>query len=336
MSKTKDVLEFLLKQVRSYNQDRSTSRRFRNYYLSSKEDTRGDIAKVIDYAISRIMVFFMVFIGIFIKSKKLSLAIVIAAVVVTIYHILSIKARYKKLEAMKRQKRRTIACQKIYQELMNYTVDELKRYVINIFTKAGFTSFNHRVSSHKVITYDGIYNGQNILMSTYINKTDYFVELKELKEFISLMKGSDIKNGIIMTSSDFTNDCYQYVENLEKKAKLKILLLNKDLMFHMIEKNDLFPSDEEIDEIVENKISRKELIWKKYKASFLANRKSKGYFILTLFLFVTGPYTPYPLYYMTVGGITLALTIITLAMRMMYKKDDQDTWEHLNDMMKEL
>ncbi len=335
MNKTNMFFQFLLNQIKGYRENKASSRRFRNYYMSNKEDMRGDTAKILDFMISRIMVFFIAFIVSFFKTGVFNKSLIITIVCVCIFHVISIKLRDKKLEIMKKQKRRYIASQKIYQEIMNNTVEELKKFIIEILEKTGFYGFIHKWSNHKLIIYEALYNEESILISTYIYKNDYYVELKDLKEFINYLRVENYRKGILMTTSDFTKDCYQYLDQMGDEYK--ILLLNKEMMLKLIEKNDMFPSEEEIDELVENKISRKEAVWEKYKSTMLANKKSRSYFLLSVFLLLSAYYTPYPIYYMIVASGTLILTLITLILRLLNKNNaEEEGWDSFQKILKEL
>ncbi|WP_026476359.1 restriction endonuclease [Alkaliphilus transvaalensis] len=335
MSKTNLLFQFFINQIRGYKENRGESRRFRSYYMSNKEDTRGDAAKILDFIISRMVAFFLIFIITFMQTSRITIAITITVVAVTIYHLITIRIRNKKLETLKNQKRRLIASQKIYQEIMNNTVEELRNYITEIFDKAGFSNLSHQWNNHNTITIAGNYNNEKLLISTFIYKSELYVELKDLKEFIGELITEGCKKGILLTTSDFTKDCYQYIREIEEKYK--ILLLNKELMMNLIEKNNMFPTEEEIDELVENKISRREAVWGKYKKSLLANKKSRSYFILSLFLIGTAYYTPYPVYYMVVASITLFLTLMIITMGLFNRRDnEEEAWENLNKKLKEL
>lgn len=58
MNKTNQLLQFIYNQIRGYKKNRGNSRRFKSYYMSSKEDTRENSAKIIDYFAGRIFSFF--------------------------------------------------------------------------------------------------------------------------------------------------------------------------------------------------------------------------------------------------------------------------------------
>lgn len=335
MSKTNQFFQFINNQLRGYRKDRGNSRRFRSYYMSAKSDTRSNAAKIIDYALWRIIIFFTVFIGIFIRVQYFWITTFLTLGIVSILHLISIRLRDRKLETLKRQKRKYIASQRVYSELINKTIEELKSYMVEVFGKCGFSEFTFINSNHKYITYEATYKAERIMILFYIYKSDLAVELKEVKEFSGLLLHSKVKRGIIATTSDFTIDCINYVDG--RAHDFKLILLNKELLLKLIEVGGMFPTEEEIDELVENKISRKEALWGKYKAAVLANRKTKSYFILSIILLIASGYTPYALYYRVVAGTTLLLTAATFIIKINSRRNsEEESWKQFNKMLRNI
>ncbi len=335
MNKTNLLLQFIYNQIRGYKKDRGNSRRFRNYYLSSKEDTRDNSAKVIDYFAGRMIVFFILFVIGLMRYRQFFEALVITLVIFIPLHLISIRLRNRRLAYFRRQKRRYIASQKVYQEIMNKTLEELQVYFQEVFEKAGFEQLRYRHSNQKVMLYDGKYNGERLLLSFHIYKNDHEVELKEVKEVIHSLRDENLVRALIVTTSDFTKDCYQYIENIQNSPR--VLLLSREGLLKLIEKNNMFPSEEVIDELVENKISKKKARWTKYSTAMLANKKARSYVLLSLFLFFTAYYTPYPKYYYAVSGMSFSLALITLGLKFLNRKNaDEESWNDLNKMLKDL
>lgn len=335
MNKTNQFFQFILNQIRGYKNDRANSRRFKAYYMSAKSDTRTNTAKIIDYTIWRIIMFFTVFTGVYLKTQYIWSTILITMIFVSALHYISIKLRDRKMEILKRQTRKYIASQRVYSELINKTIDELKTYMIDIFDKCGFSEFSFINSNHKYITYEATYKNERIMILVYVYKSDLAVELKEVKEFSSLLVHSNVNRGIIVTTSDFTVDCYNYLD--ARANQFKLILLDKEMLLKLIEISGMFPTEEEIDELVENKISKREAMWGKYKSTVLANRKTKGYLILSVILLISSTYTPYPLYYRLVAAATLFLTLATFVIKVSNKNDtEEESWKLFNKMLKNI
>lgn len=332
MKKIDDFFRFLSKQIKGYNKDRGNSLRFRNYYTSVKEDKRSHIAKIFDYCIWRIVTFFIIFLYIYLNTSRLFLSIILATVSFTIIHGLAITGRKRKFNSMKNQKRRHIASQRVYSEIMNKTVYEMKDYIEGLFSSMGFKDFNLEQSHERSIVLSTMYKEEKIMILFNMYKNDFDVELKEVKEFNNMIVENKAKKGILITTSDFTNDSYNHIDK-----DSSILLINKDKLLRIIEDNGLFPNAEEIDEMIENKISKKEKIWAKYKQSALSKNNIKKYIVLSSYLAIAAWYTQYTVYYMIISSFILALTLINFLFNIFRKntieeKQETNLEELLNDM----
>ncbi len=335
MKNLDDLFRFITKQIKGYKKDRGNSLRFKNYYLSVKDDKRSNFAKVFDYSIWRVIVFFIVFLYLYLRTNKLYLSILLSSSSFLLVHSLAIRGRNRKFQQMKNQKRRYIASQRVYSEIMNKTVDEMKEYTQEIFAPLGFSEFNFIESDQRSILLNSVYKGQKIMLLFNIYKNDFEVELKEVKEFGDTLAENNTKRGIIITTSDFTSDSYNYINTLDKSYSL--LLINKDKLLKIIEDNGLFPNDEEIDEVIESKISKREKKWDKYKNAALSKNKIKRYIILSIYLAMAAWYTPYTIYYMIVSSIILSLALLTSISNIFNRnknsqKEEEDFKELLNDM----
>jgi hypothetical protein len=188
-------------------------------------------------------------------------------------------------------------------------------------------------SNHRYITYEAVYENKRIMLLFYIYKGDTAVELKEVKEFSSLLMHSGVNRGLIITTSDFTVDCYTFAEGCRHQHRLT--LLNKDMLLKLIELREMFPSEEEIDELVENKISQREAFWRRYRAAMLTNKKTKGYLLLSVALFFSSGYTPYQLYYRVAAAAAMLLTIAGFLDKLLNsgRGTEEESWRQFNKIL---
>ncbi|AOY77443.1 restriction endonuclease [Clostridium formicaceticum] len=333
-----NVIETMLKDMKekyfNYRKNRSNSRRFRAFYSSSKEDKRGGLAKIIDYLLGRMFIFFAVFLIAYLKIGYIYASTVIAAVFLTIYHIFSINIRKEKLTHFKKEKRKAIANEKIYKEILNKTVDEMKEYLAEIFNKRGFDEIKCLDHSHNFIRLEALYHHNKVMILCYMYKNNFDVDLKDLKEFLCQLINSNTKRGIFITTSDFTQDCHSFLDQLNEKYTM--VLVNKDKFLDVIEASDMFPSEEEIDEMIENKISKSKKSWEKYKLAVLNNKKIKGYLLLSVYLAIIAVYIPYTKYYMIIVSILLFLTLTTIFVYFKEKRQKQGEWKDIENLFRHL
>ncbi|QUH26792.1 restriction endonuclease [Serpentinicella alkaliphila] len=324
--------QFLTGQVRGYSKSRSSSRRFKAYYLDTKNDTKGVGAKIIDYFLGRMLIFVGIFSVLFIEFRNIYIALMASIIILTLMHIMSIEIRNKKIEKGRVKKRRYIASQKVYKEIMNKTQEELKNYVTELLVKMNFSNLSFSYIQNKAILYSANLNNEklNILFLSYKNDLD--VEVKDIKEMIQSLVKNEVKKGIVITTSDFTKDCYTFIEQLT--GKYKLMLVNKDTFLKLIEKNGMFPKDEEIDELIENKISKKERKLKEYKDIALSPNKIKSYLFLFGYLFLASFYVPFRTYYMGVAVFALIMGLVSMTLTTIKRKNEHDETVNMDYLFK--
>ncbi|ABR49050.1 hypothetical protein Amet_2900 [Alkaliphilus metalliredigens QYMF] len=313
------LFQFIATQIRGYGKENKKQRKFKAYYMETKADSRTNMAKVIDYVLWRFAFFFIAFFIAFQIHTNLLIAVIIAAVTLSLLHAGSTRIRNKKLQQLTKEKRRFIASQRVYQEMMNKTGVEIKSYIIKILEKSGFTDLEMINSDHRLILLKSVYNKEEVMISLNVYKGEYYVELKEMKEFVRFLIDHKVKTGIMITTSDFTSDCYELMEQLNDRYKM--LIFNKEKLLKLIESNDMFPDEKEIDEMISNKISQRERKWEKYKSTALSQKKIKGYILLGIYLIIGAFYTPYKVYYMAVAGMVIGLGCIAIVVNILNKKN---------------
>ena len=319
MGKTNSVFRSIISQIKGQKGDRANSSRFRKYYLRAQNGDRSTFAKIFDYLLLRIIILVILFLFLYLKTGKLYLSTFITSVAGAVFYIMGIKNGIRRFQQIKEQKRRCIASQKVYNEIINKTTGEIEDYIKEVFAPMGFNQFEFITGTQKYILLKSLYKGNKFIIQFNIYRKGFDVELKEVKEFIYTMTDNKIKKGILITTSDFTKDSYDFINKLSKNYTL--LLINKEKLLEIIEQNGLFPDEGEIDEIIESKISKKGNRLNEYKRIILSKNKIRGYIILSLYLILTAWYTSHIIYYMIVAGFIMALALITFIFNIGYNSE---------------
>lgn len=320
--------------IKKQKKNRGDSLRFKNYYLKTEDGNGGVFAKIFDCLIKGAIIFCILFLFSYLRTGRSYLSIVISSIAVSIFYIVTIKHQNFRFQQLKEKKRQYIAGRKVYSEIMNKTVSETKDYIKEIFTSVGFSRFEFMENTQNRILLKTLYGGNRIMVLFNIYKNDLEVELREVKEFVHVMEDNNTKRGIFITTSDFTKDSYDFINKLSKNYTL--LPINKKQLLNIIKRSGLFPGEDEIDEMIENKISKTRNRLNEYRKTILSKNKIKGYIVLALYLTLTAWYTPYIIYYMIMAGFILALAFITFISNIDYDSGTEedkptDFKELLND-----
>lgn len=319
MEKINPIFRSMIDKIKWQKGDRADSFRFRKYYLGTLNGDGGAFAKIFDCLLLGIIILAILFLFLYLKTNKLYLSIFITSVVGAVFYTMGMRNEVRRFQQIKKQKRQYIAKQKVYNEIMNKTTGEMEDYIKEIFAPLSFNQFEFIEGAPKYILLKSLYRGNKVIIQFNVYRKGFDVELREVKEFIHTMTDNSMKKGILVTTSDFTKDSYGFINKLSKNYTL--LLINKEKLLKIIEQNGLFPGKEEIDEIIECKISIKENRLNEYKKIILSKSKIRGYIILGLYLILTAWYTSYTIYYMIMAGFIMALALITFILNIGYNSE---------------
>lgn len=336
MSIMKEIIQNIKEFYNKYKnkrEEKSYNKTLELYYMNMEIDKRKKLAKKIDYIFLQVFFFFLAFIIIYMKSKKLWISTILSSIIIYLYYYSYVYIHNKKLKKFQKVKKKEIAKQRIYKEILNRTIDEMEEYLINLFKQIGFSCINQIYSNNNSVLLKSIYNNKEILIYyKYCKNTN--VELKDLKEFLLYMKNYKIKRAIFITNYSFTSESNDFVKDINNKYK--VLLINKDILLDMIEHNNMFLTNEEINSIIKEKVIEKNKSIKKYKSTIFSNEKKKGYLLSSIYLAISGFYMTYTAYYIIVAYILLFLFIVTFIINFKKENDGVNLWSKTKELLDEM
>lgn len=328
------IREILKKTYKKYKKVFLDNIYYRLAYNSSKHDQRNDLARIVDYTLSRILIFFIFFAAFILKRPGIYLSLFKTITILLIFHMVTIFIKKEKISRLNIKKRRKIAGQRVYKEIINMTVAEMHGYIYEILSRIGVSDLKTINQSYKDLLIQSKYKNDKVLIFCYIHKRDFDIELKELKEFLYLLKKKSIRKGIFITVSDFTQDCYDYVNKIDDDFSL--LLINKDKLLNIIRLKGMFPPEEEIDEIILNERFKQKRNWKKYKNATLSSKNIKNYFVLSVFFMLISTYMHYTMYYIIASFVTMFLTCIGFIIYVFdFKFEKEDDGNEIENLLEE-
>ena len=310
MNKLNEVIKYFNKQYKAQAEQNRTRRKLKKYYVDSKQDMRSNIAKTLDYIGIRIIIFFLTIILMLVQYNNLFISILSASLGTIAFHGIDIFVRNRRTQKIIYKRRKYFASQKVYKDIMNKDISELQEYITLVLNKSRFTIKSTEKINERNFLMDTSYKDIElmILFKKYSNETS--VPLKEVMEFNRLLKKTENKKGIIISTSDFTKECQNYLE--EKFLNKEITLIDKEKLLKIIDEAGLFPTVKEIDEYTVDRIEKQEKKIIAYREVFLAQSKIKSYIILSLFLLVWTRYTTFQLYYFFISIILMGLAALSI------------------------
>ena len=139
MNKLSEAMKFLNKQVKTQSNYYRTNKRLKRYYIESKQDTRGNIAKTLDYMGLRIIIFFLTISLIQIQFNNIYFSVATAILLTCTFHLIAIYIRNKRNGKIISNRRKYFASQIVYKEMMAKGIAEFDRYICQILEKSGLS-----------------------------------------------------------------------------------------------------------------------------------------------------------------------------------------------------
>ncbi len=309
-----------MKQLKEHIHQRRTRIKLKKYYVEKKTDGRSSIGKIFDYIGSRIIVFFSSLLLFLIINKQLFTSLLLSILWTTLFHIIDIRIRNRKNKEIIDQRRKYLASQRVYKELMGKSIDEIRSYIDQVFESVGFENVREAKSEGKEIYFHYKYGGKNLPVLFKVNPHDENTQLKEVESYGERLKKSGFGKGIMIVTTDFSKECYDFVE---KDNELKLILIEKEKLLKIIDKAGLFPTDQEMDEYIVDRIEKKERKIATYRDALLSKSKSRRYLVLGCFLLFWSRFTPYAYYYNFMALLLFALAIVTFYCNIKGKVDSE-------------
>ncbi|SHJ14763.1 Restriction endonuclease [Geosporobacter subterraneus DSM 17957] len=320
MNKYNEVTKYFMKQLKTHIHQKKTSKRLKKYYVERKTDGRSSFGKVLDYIGSRIIVFFASLLLLLIIIKHLLTASLLSILLTSLFHTIDIQVRNKKTEKIINQKRKYLASQRVYREIMGKSMEEIYTYLEQVFEDIGFRKTEKGCIDDKEIYFLYQYGDIHLPVFFKMNPYDENTQLKEIENYSEKLKKMDFIKGMIIATTDFTKECYDFAE---RNNHPKLILVEKEKLLKMIDKAGLFPTDKEMDEYVVDRIEKRERKIAVYRETLLSKSKTRRYAILGLFLLFWAQFTPYSGYYNFMAMLLFSLAILTFYCNIKGKVDSE-------------
>ena len=282
--------------------------KIRRYY--SKEINKGKsyIGSLLDKIIMSLIIFVALLIYIYIKTNNIVISSIISIQFIIIYAIVFQKISQKKIDE-------SIACidkklvkEKIYKNLIDQTPYAYVEYIEKALK--GFSINNTRIYNEKGIDIIGEIREKQIGVKCFQYKEDHKVDVNDVKEFFIELRNKDIKKGMLITTSYFTEDVKLFFKRLEEYIDVK--LVDMDELLSKIKKTEIYPSKSEIEKIILQKIRDNRAKVRNEGKKIVSRDSTKKCIISGLMLILFGKITPYEGYYNIVGYVLISLGLVPI------------------------
>lgn len=281
--------------------------KLKRYYIENTMEGRSYFAIFLDSLVIKVILFILGFIYFFIRTNSLGFTATITVQLILLFWIINGRIKKSRLNTAKKEVYDKVAKEKIFGDLINKTPYEYLSYLKSALEKYKVEDIKlfHQTDVDMLANLDG----NRIGIKCYQYNKDYKVSSNHVREFFLTLNKMDINEGIIITTSTFSEDAKELLPKLKDHGKLHLMDIEE--IVKLFKQVELYPSDNDIKKIILDKISDKKRRMKEYKNEILSKSKIGKYIIIGLVIYLWGGFTPFETYYNLVALILILLAIIS-------------------------
>ncbi|MBZ2173656.1 hypothetical protein K8M07_00135 [Schnuerera sp. xch1] len=268
-----------------------------NYYTRKIKGGKSVQATLLDNIFLVIVVATFLLIIIFNLTNDFDLTVMLTIVLGGFYFFISLLwrrgTRYKKINEINED----LANKQVIKEISKYGNRDFLLYVKELLENYYNTTF---FEYDKYIDFIGEIEGEIYGIKCFKNSLDNGVNIKDLEHFTREMKNKNIKDGIIVTSSYFSE---------EVKEKVNYVKIDFDQIKIMLKETGNYPSNKEIEELIITKYNNKRLGLKN-KLKIKGKKKIIKFILLGIALYLISFFVTYQLYYRIMAFISISAGIV--------------------------
>ncbi len=282
-------------------------RKLNKYYLEKNTSGKTYLAVFFDAILIKIVFVIIFFIYFFIRTSDYLFSGIITIQFLILYCLILFKVRKIKMKKIVDEVNYQVAKRKIYKDLINKTPYEFIEEIKSNLEKCSFEDLH--ISNDKDVDLLGKFKGNIFGIRCFQHNNDYKININIVREFFLTLKKLDIEEGMIITTSAFSEDVNEFLPKLENC--IKIHPVNIDRLLNIMKKAGSYPSEYEIEKIILNHIKERRKKLNEYRDTVLSKGKSFKYIIIGVIINMFGKFTPYTLYYEIVSYILIFLGLIS-------------------------
>lgn len=322
-------INFILNKTKKYVSKRARKHKLKSFYVGQIKEGKTLVARELDRLFLSLIVFIGVLFFLIIQFRNFYISMIISSIIaISIYIGVRIK-NIKEIEKAKELVKKNVAEDMVYNELVNKSPEDFIDYFINVFNELNFenvlksNSKDYNIELHK----DNQILGVKILQYTQ----GYDVNGEIVREFFMDLRRNNFNEGIILTTTDFTDEVNDLINKINKHMKIHLINM-KDIM-DILRQTSKYPKDKDIEIYILNKIKKERKNISQYSNSIFAPAKWKKYFLSGLALWIFGQFTDFYIYYLLISIILFSLGLVSLIKKIImsinnYKKEDEKNYAY--------
>ncbi|MBS4535443.1 restriction endonuclease [Clostridium sp. D2Q-14] len=310
------TIKYITKKVNKY--------RIKSFYAREIFKGKTLIARLLDRLFISLMVFIGLFIFLFIKVQNIYLSLIISSFIAILLFLGIIFKDFRTIEKSKGMTKNNVVENNIYNELLNRSPEEFVDYFIDLFKELDYIDILKIDSKDLNISLErnNVKIGVKLLQYT----KGYDVNEGIIRDFFMELRRNDFDEGIIITTTDYTEEANNLIKKIQKH--MKIYLLNMKDVVEILNETSMFPKEKDIEGYILNKMRSERKNINQYSHNIISPNKWKKYLLSGFMLWIFGKFTNFYTYYLIVSIILFSLGLVSLLKKIIvsineYKKEEE-------------
>lgn len=281
--------------------------RIKRYYNIRIKNGMGYMASIMDKIIFRLFIFLSLFTYLYIKLESLFATLALSTIFITAYLLISHRSSDKKLRRNIEIIDNDLIIEKVYKKLMSKSTDSYIEYVKEILDIYGVKNMKNTI--RKDLDIIGNIGGEKVGIKCYQYNEEHQVEKNNMKNFFIEIREKDIRSGIIITTSSFSEDAKVYFDNMED---IKVKFITIENIIDIIKDTSLYPKKRDIENMILKQLDDNRLKVKDEGKKIISKDNTKKCIISGIVIILFSKITKYTLYYKSVGFLLIILGLIPI------------------------
>lgn len=256
----------------------------------------------------RLTLALILFLALFYFTKDYAISIIFLIEIYLLLIIIMYKINSVKYTRVRNNVYNEIANCSILKKLDNFNTFEFNEYLKELLLRKEISEIED--NEVKYLDMIGLYKNNLVGIKFYKYKQDYEVNIKDIKDFYHNIRLHNLCEGIIITTSDFDDECVEYSEKNEKRTKIH--LINNDKIIKLHKEVDMYPSSKDVEKMIFKEISEKKQNRKLFNIIIEKNGTYK-YLSIALIMFLMSKITVKKTQYKIFTYILLLYALISFS-----------------------
>ena len=304
----------------------SENMKIKKYYSEQINNGKSYIGSIMDKFILGTLISVLILVYLYVKTQSVLASTVVAVLFTIMYSVFLYRINKKKTNKGIKSINQKLVKEEVYKTLVDQDLEEYLEYIQKVLENYKINKI--KILNDRQISMIGQLNGELIGIKCYQYSEDHKVDVSNVREFFLKLKSQNIRKGIVITTSSFSEDVKVFFDKLDKYVDIKLVDIEK--IINLISETELYPKKSEIEKIILQEINDNKTKARNESKKIVSKDNTKKCIMFGITLILFSRITPYTRYYITVAYILILLGLVPIiksTVNFILLKDDEENDE---------